>query len=228
MARLGTPPDVHAAMAWLEQKSSRRVKDGMARFGIPSDCALGVGMRDIQAIATRLGRSHELAAALWKTGVYEARMMAAYVDEPAQVTVAQMDRWCREFDNWAVVDTVCFSLFDRTPHAWGRATAWSTRRSEMEKRAGFVMMACLALHNKTEADARFLRLLPLVEKGARDERNFVKKGVSWALRSIGRRSPALRTASVKLATRLAKSEDAPSRWVGKDVLRDLSRRRAAK
>ena len=221
MAARATPPDVHAAMAWLTAKSSRRVKEGMARYGIPSDHAMGVSIRDIQAIAKRVGRNHDLAAALWKTGIYEARLLTSWVDEPERVTSAQMDRWCRDFDNWGIVDTVCFSLFDRVPHAWSRAAAWSRRRPEFERRAGFVLMACLALHDKAAPDARFAPFLKLIETGAKDDRNFVKKGVSWALRSIGRRNPALRAASVKVATRLAASTSDAARWVGKDTLRDL-------
>ena len=221
MARQTARPDIDTALALLRKKSRLKVKDDMARYGIPSDHAIGVSIRDIQAIAKQLGRDHDLAAALWKTGIYEARLLTSYVDEPARVTVAQMDRWCRDFDNWGVVDTVCFSLFDRVPHAWARAAAWSRRRPEFECRAGFVLMACLALHDKTAPDARFTPFLKLIEKGATDERNFVKKGVSWALRSIGRRNPALRTASVAVATRLAASTSDAARWVGKDTLRDL-------
>jgi 3-methyladenine DNA glycosylase AlkD len=133
-----------------------------------------------------------------------------------------MDRWCRDFDNWGIVDTICFVLFDRTPYAFGKAAAWANRREEFQRRASFVLMACLALHDKTTADGAFLRFLPLAEKAARDGRNFVKKGVSWALRSIGRRSPALHAATVTLAGRLAESSDAAPRSLGKEVLRELT------
>ena len=149
-------------------------------------------------------------------------MLAAYVDEPERVTPAQMDRWCRDFDNWGICDTVCFVLFDRTPHAWRKVEPWSRQRGEFAKRTGFVLMACLAGHNKTATDAQFLALLPLIEKGAHDERNFVKKGVSWALRMIGRRSLALNKAALLVAKRLADTEEAASRWIGKDALRELS------
>ena len=177
---------------------------------------------DIQVIAKRLGRDHDLADALWKTGIYEARLLTSYVDEPARVTSAQMDRWCRDFDNWGIVDTVCFKLFDQSPHAWQKVEPWSKRREEFIKRAGFVLMACLAAHDRSATDAQFLALLPLIERGADDDRNFVKKGVSWALRMIGRRSPKLRIAALALARKLAASDHAARRWIGKDALRDLA------
>ncbi len=214
--------EVASAIAWLKGHSTRRTLEGMARYGLPSDKAFGVSMADIQVLGKRLGRNHELAAALWDTGWYEARMLTSYVDEPERVTRAQMDRWCRAFDNWGICDTVCFVLFDKTPFAWEKARQWSASPREFVKRGAFALMASLAGHDKASTDAQFRTLLPLIERGARDERNFVKKGVSWALRRIGRRSPALHAASLGVAKRLAQSEDAASRWVGKDALRELS------
>ncbi|MFN0151796.1 MAG: DNA alkylation repair protein [bacterium] len=211
------------ALAWLKRHSSKRTRDGMARYGIPSDNALGVTVADIQVLAKRLGRDHELAAALWETGVYEARMLTAFVDEPARVTPAQMDRWCRDFDNWAICDTLCFHLFDRTSHAWTMIAKWSARRGEFEKRAAFALLASLALHEKSTGDRPFAKCLPLIERAATDERNFVKKGVSWALRGVGRRSAALHAASVALARRLAESAEPAARWVGRDALKDLTK-----
>jgi 3-methyladenine DNA glycosylase AlkD len=193
----------------------------MARYGLPSDNALGVAVADIHVLAKRVGRNHELAVELWKTGIYEARMLTAFIDEPARVTSAQMDRWCRDFDNWGICDTLCFHLLDRTPHAWKKIEKWAGRREEFVKRAAFALLASVALHDKKAADAPFLRSLRVIEQAANDERNFVKKGVSWALRAIGKRSAALNAASRKLAKRLAGSPNAAARWVGKDALRDL-------
>jgi 3-methyladenine DNA glycosylase AlkD len=150
-------------------------------------------------------------------------MLTAFVEEPERVTAAQMDRWCRDFDNWAIGDTLCFKLFDQTPHAWAKVAQWSKKRDEQQKRAGFALLASLAGHDRNASDAQFLESLALVEGAANDERNFVKKGVSWALRRIGRRNAKLRAASIALARRLAASDDAAARWVGKDALRDLSR-----
>jgi 3-methyladenine DNA glycosylase AlkD len=179
-------------------------------------------MSNIQVLARRLGRDHDLAAALWKTGWYEARLLTAFVDEPDKVTAAQMDRWCRDFDNWGIADTLCFHLFDRTPHAWAKVTKWSTARDEYVKRTAFALLASLAGHDRTATDAQFVASLALIERAASDDRNFVKKGVSWALRRIGRRNAALNKAAVTLSRRLAASDEPAARWIGKDALRELT------
>jgi 3-methyladenine DNA glycosylase AlkD len=215
---------VRAAVASLEQMSTRKDLDNLARFGINAKNALGVSMANVQVLAKRLGTSHELAAALWETGCYEARMVASFVDDPALVTPAQMERWCRDFDNWGIVDTVCFKLFDRVPHAWAKVEPWSKKKGEFQKRAAFALLASLALHDKKAGDEQFLRCLPLIEQAAGDGRNFVKKGVSWALRSIGLRSPALRAASSELAERLAAWEEPSARWLGKEALREFKKK----
>ena len=220
--------EVQAALASLEKTSTQHDRDNLTRFGITARKAFGVSMANIQKLAKRLGRSHELAAALWDTGWYEARMLTAFVDEPVRVTAAQMDRWCRDFDNWGICDTLCFKLFDRTPHAWARVARWSGQPDEFVKRAAFALLASLALHDKSAADKTFVESLRLIERAASDDRNFVKKGVSWALRSIGRRSAGLNAAAVTVARRLSTSPEASARWVGNDALRDLTKRPAAR
>ena len=202
MGRPAKDPRVNAALAWLEKRASKSVRDGMARYAIPSQHALGVRMGDIQKLGKQLGRDHALALALWKTGVYEARMLSAYVDEPERVTAAQMDAQARGFDNWAVCDTLCFALWVRVPHAFKKIRQWSNHRDEFVKRASFALLASVALKDKAAADAQFLRCLLLIEKAAADERNFVKKAVNWALRGIGGRNAGLNKASVALAKRL--------------------------
>jgi 3-methyladenine DNA glycosylase AlkD len=194
----------------------------MARYGLPSDNALGVSVADIRLLAKRVGRDHELALELWETGVYEARMLTSFVDEPSRVTPAQMDRWCRDFDSWGICDTLCFHLFDKTPHAWKKIAKWSSARAEFVKRASFALLASVALHDKTAPDKLFLDSLELIEGAAGDERNFVKKAVSWALRGIGKRNSKLHAAAVTLAGRLAGSNDPTARWIGRDALRDLA------
>jgi 3-methyladenine DNA glycosylase AlkD len=214
---------VSEVLTWLERKGSSRVREQMStRYGIVTPKAFGVPMGTIQLLAKRLGTDHELAAALWATGWYEARLLCAYVDDPARVTPAQMDRWVRDFDNWGICDTVCFKLFDRTPHAWAKVAPWSRRRDEFGKRAAFALLASLGLHDKRAGDDAFLRCLPLIERGASDERNFVKKGVSWALRLVGRRNRVLNEACVELSRRLVAAPDPASRWVGRDALRELT------
>ena len=194
----------------------------MARYGIVARHAFGVPVGTLQSLKRRLGRDHALATALWDSGWYEARLLAALIGDPQKVTRRQMNAWAASFENWADCDTVCFHLWDRTPFAWEKARQWAGSPREFVKRGAFALMACLALHDKTAPDKRFLPFLPLIEKGARDERNFVKKGVNWALRGIGRRNRALNAAALKVAKRLAASEEASCRWVGKDALRELA------
>jgi 3-methyladenine DNA glycosylase AlkD len=209
-------------LAWLKRTGTRRIREGMARYGLPSDRAFGVTVAAMRAQAKRIGKDHALAAELWKSGWYEARMMAALVDDPLLVTARQMDAWAADFADWGICDTACFHLFSRNPLAWERARRWSRSREEFVKRGAFALMASLVLRDKAAPDARFLALLPLVEKGASDERDLVKKGVSWALRAIGKKNRALNAAAVGVARRLAASENGAPRWVGRDALRELA------
>jgi 3-methyladenine DNA glycosylase AlkD len=212
-----------SALAELKRLSSKKYRDGMARYGLPMDRAMGVPVGAIQKLGKRIGRDQKLAVALWNSRWYEARMLTAYVADPASLTPAQMDRWCRDFDSWGICDTICFVLFAKSPHAWKRVHAWAKKKPEFERRAAFALLASLAGHDKESPDERFLKTLPLFQEAASDDRNFVKKGVSWALRGVGHRSLGLHTAAVSLATKLSTSEDASERWLGKDVLRDLKR-----
>lgn len=215
-------PTVDSVLTWLKKHSSAATREDMARYGIPSDNASGVSVADLRLLAKQIGRNHKLALALWETGSYEARMLTPFIDEPARVTPAQMDRWCRDFDSWAICDALCFHLFDKTPHAWKKITKWSDARAEFVKRAAFALLASVALHDKTAPDKLFLDSLNLIESAATDDRNFVKKAVSWALRAIGKRNARLHAAAVRLADQLAKSNDPAARWTGKDALRDLA------
>ena len=194
----------------------------MARYAIPSDHAYGVAMKDIKALGTMLGRNQPLAAALWTTVVYEARMLASFVGDPERLTAAQMERWCKDFDNWAICDAMSFNLFDRTPHAWTKVAQWSGRGREFEKRTAFALLWSLTVHDKGAADEPFKQGLLLIEREAGDERHFVKKATNMALRAIGKRNRALNSAAVVVARRLAESVDASARWVGRDALRELT------
>ena len=214
---------VQSALAWLKSHSSKAVRDGMARYAIPSDHAYGVAMKDIKALGKQLGRNHALALALWDTGVYEARMLVSFVGDPEQLTPAQMDRWCRESDNWAYPDTLSFNLFDRSPHAWKKVAQWSRKKGEFEKRTAFALLWSLALHDKAAPDERFLEGLQLIEREATDDRNFVKKAVKMALSAIGKRRRTLRAAAVETAQRLAASDDRTAQWIGREALRDLKK-----
>ena len=214
--------DVAHILEWLEQHGAARNREGMARYGIRSPKVFGVSMADMRPFVRHIGRSHDLALALWDTGWHEARIIASFVDEPAEVTRAQMDRWCRQFDNWAVCDSVCMHLFDRTPHAFDKVVQWTRRSREFERRAAFALLASLAVHDRRAPDETFASRLPLIERAATDERNFVKKAVNWALRQIGKRNHALNAAAIAVAERLAASGSPAARWVGKDAVRELT------
>jgi 3-methyladenine DNA glycosylase AlkD len=209
-------------IAWVRANGSKKVRDGMTRFAIPNDKASGIQVGTMRAYAKKVGRDHALAAALWKTGWYEARMLACFIDDPAQVTAAQMDAWAKDFDSWGITDTACFALFAKTPDAWAKAEQWAKVDDELVKRAAFAMLASLVLHDKSGDESRFVRGLALIERGARDERNFVKKAVNWALRTIGKKNAALNAAAIAVSERLAASAAAAPRWVGKDALRELT------
>lgn len=221
---MATPVEVRVGgvLAALEASASAKVRDEMEpRYGIASDKAMGVPMNRMQAIAKPLRPDHELAEALWRTGWYEARTVAGLVDDPALVTPEQMDRWCSDFDNWAIVDTICFKLFDQV--ALAPAKAETALNHEFGRRAGFALIACLALHGRAD-EAFFRRGLGLIEACATDERNFVKKAVNWALRAIGgKRSPALRAEARIVAGRLAASTDKTARWTGRDALKAFAK-----
>jgi 3-methyladenine DNA glycosylase AlkD len=222
---MGTTAD--DVMGWLQRTGTARQKAELARYGIVAPKSFGVSVGALLQFAKKRPKDHALAAALWATGWYEARLLAAMLDDPAQVTRRQMAAWARAFDNWGVCDTVCWHLFDHTPLAWEKARAFAASKSELVKRAGFAMIAGRVARDRESPDRPFLDLLPLVERGAADERHLVKKGVSWALRRLGGRSPALYAASVALAQRLAGSSEPAARWVGADALRALAKGKPA-
>lgn len=217
-------PDLKAVIADLKRNGSPQFRvDMVRRYGIvTSDETFGTPMAKIKAIAKSLGKNHALARELWDTEIYEGRIIASMVGDPSEQSAAEMDRWCKAFDNWGVCDTLCFNLFDRSPHAWAKIDAWAKRKPEFEKRAAFALLATMALHKRgTEAD--FLKRLPLIEAASTDERNFVKKGVNWALRAMKRGGPKVHVAAIVLARGLSESEDKTQHWIGNDALRDLTK-----
>lgn len=224
--RADRPPSVATILRDLQRNGSKQYfADMSARYGIVTNAkAYGVPVVTLRRMAKAIGRNHTLADALWRTGVHDARMLATMIGDPALVTPVLMDRWAKDFDNWGIVDTACFGFFDRSPHAFKQIQKWAKAKDEFIKRAAFALIASAALHRKELSDEPFLKCLPLIETGATDGRNFVKKGVSWGLRAIGKRkSVKLNAAALAVARRLAASDDAPSRWVGKDALRDLEK-----
>ena len=214
-----TAPEI---IALLRARRSPDDVAGQRRFGItPRGEQLGVRSVLLRQLAREHRRDHGLALELWASGIYDARQLAALVDDPKQVTEAQMEAWAAEFDNWATVDACCMHLFRKTPWAFAKARAWSGRSEEFVRRAGFTLMATLAVHAKKEPEATFLALLPLIEAGAGDERNFVKKAVNWALRQIGKRSATLRPAAMATAEAILLQDTRAARWVARGALREL-------
>ncbi len=199
-----------------------KAAEGAARYGIDVPGLLGVSAPALRKLAKEIGTDHRLAGQLWRTGIHDARLLAALIDDPAKVTADQMERWARDFNSWAVCDTACGCLFDKTLYAWDQAAEWSRRGPEYVKRAGFVLMATLAVHDKKASDERFESFLPLIVEQAHDDRNFVKKGVNWALRQIGKRNRRLNELAIQTAHKIRALDTRSARWIASDALRELT------
>ncbi len=195
--------------------------EGMARYGIVVERRLGVSVPNMRKTAKELGKDHKLALELWKTGIPEAMIVAAMVDEPQKLTESQMEEWVRDVSSWDVCDQVCMNLFEKTPLAWKKILDWAEREEEFVKRTAFAMIACLAWHNKEVDDEEFIKLFPVMKRGATDGRNFVKKAVSWALRNIGKRNPNLNKAAIRAAKEIQQIDSRAARWIASDVIREL-------
>ncbi len=206
----------------LKARGSRKNVEGMARFGISGKKRLGVSVPDIRRIAKEIGRDHDLAVRLWDSGIPDARIVASIIADPAMLTEEEMDRWAEDFDSWDVCDQVCMNLFQNSPFARRKVREWASREEEFVRRAAFALLACLAWHDEAAPDTVFTRFLPLVNRYADDDRNFVKKAVNWALRNIGKRNPALNRAAIRTAERLTRRVSRSARWIGSDALRELT------
>jgi 3-methyladenine DNA glycosylase AlkD len=208
-------------MAHLKAAGSPRNVEGMARYGIVARSAFGVPTPEVERLAREIGRNHALAADLWRTGNHDARALAVLIEDPQLVTEEQMEAWALDFDNWAVCDGCCMHLFDQTPFAWPKTREWSARDEEFVKRAGYTLMAALAVHDKKAPDRRFLSLLPAIKRGSTDERNYVRKAVNWALRAIGKRDQALNKAAILASEQIRRLDSRAARWIAADALREL-------
>ena len=214
--------DIDAVLDRLKAQANPDNVAGMARFGISPSNPLGVSMPMLRGMGKEIGRDHTLAAALWASGIHEARILATIVDDPRQVSESQLDDWVHDFDSWDVCDQCCINLFRKTPQAHAKAIEWSSRDEEFVKRAGFVLMATLAVHDKKAPDAEFTIFLPLIARESTDERNFVKKAVNWALRQIGKRNPRLRKAAIQTAREIQSLDTKSARRIAADALRELT------
>jgi 3-methyladenine DNA glycosylase AlkD len=208
-------------LADLSALGSPDFKAGLSRFGINTASALGIRLPVLRHYARAHRKNHQLALDLWETRVHEARLMAVFIADPKQVTEAQLERWVQAFDSWDICDQACGGLFVNTPFAWSKAQEWAGREPEFQKRAGYVLMACLAVHDKKAADEKFLSLFASLTAGAGDARNFVKKAVNWALRQIGKRNPVLHQAVIALAREIQGQGSRSARWIAGDALREL-------
>lgn len=217
----GSTRHAAAILRKLYRHRNPRAVESMARYGITANRAYGLSAPVLHGIARSIGKNHDLALKLWKTGIHDARILAALIDEPDRVTERQMEAWVKDFGNWAICDGCCLHLFDKTRFAWMKAIEWSGRNEEFIKRAGFTMMATLAVHDKERDDRAFLRLFGIIERSADDDRKYVMKSINWALRQIGKRSIFLHHHAVATAVKIAGKGNAPARWIASDALREL-------
>jgi 3-methyladenine DNA glycosylase AlkD len=194
---------------------------GMAHFGMTVEKRLGVAVPEMRRIAKTAGKDHAAALELWETGIAEARIVASMVAVPGQLTEEQMEAWVKDFDSWDVCDQVCMNLFEKSPLTRRKIVDWSSRDEEFVKRAAFALLACLAWHDKRATDEEFIAFLRVIERGATDDRNFVKKAVNWALRQIGKRDPRLRGKAIAAAEGIRLQDSRVARWIAADALREL-------
>ena len=214
--------ELNDILAQLQAQADPAAVAGMARFGINAGETYGVPVPQLRALAKAIGKDHALAEQLWISGIHEARILASMIDDPRLVTEEQLERWVAAFDSWDVCDQCCGNLFDRTPFAYRKALEWSERSEEYVKRAGFALMAYLAVHDKRASDDAFEQFLPAIVAQATDERNFVKKAVNWALRQIGKRSRRLNQRAIETAGAIGQIDARAARWVAADALRELT------
>lgn len=195
---------------------------GKARyFGVHSKNIYGIPNQMLRKLSKEIGKDHLLAAELWSSGIHEARTIATLIDSPQFVTEEQMEGWVKDFDSWAICDSCCGNLFDKTPFAYKKALEWTTRKREYEKRAGFALIAYLAVHDKKSEDRKFLRFFAAIKREAKDDRNFVKKAINWTLREIGKRNKALNKAAIETAREIKSMKESSARWIASDALREL-------
>jgi 3-methyladenine DNA glycosylase AlkD len=215
-------PTVEKVLDKLKASAGAADLSGMARFGIVVEQRIGASMPVIRQIAKEVGHDHDLALALWETGIADARIAASLIDNPAQATPEQAEDWVRAFNSWDVCDQVCQNLFEKTPWAWQKVTEWAGHDEEFVRRAAFALIACLAWHDRQAADEQFIQIFPLIKSAATDGRNFVRKAVNWALRNIGKRNRNLNRAGIQLAEEIRQIDSKSARWIAADAIRELA------
>jgi 3-methyladenine DNA glycosylase AlkD len=219
--KMAAPWTKAAVLRELQGLADPKVRAKMAYFGVNVPKAHGISTPVLQLFAKHIGKDHRLAQKLWASGIHEARILATFIGEPERINAAEMERWARDFSSWDIVDAACCYLYAHTKFAWKKAAVWSRRREEFEKRAAFSLVAYLSYKDKESPDARFVQFLRVIEREARDERNFVKKAVNWALRNIGKRNVRLNREAIRAAERIRKQDSRAARWIAADALREL-------
>lgn len=205
----------------LKALSQNKSAEQMARFGITPKKAYGVKIPDLRIFAKEIGKDHQLAASLWESDIRETRILACMIDEPKMVTEEQMEQWVMDFDYWELCDQCCMNLFEKMPIAYLKAVEWSFRDEEFVKRAGFALMARLAVSDKKAEDAKFEEFFPHIIRESTDGRNYVKKAVNWALRQIGKRNIALNEKALEVSKEIHKIDSKSAKWIASDALREL-------
>jgi 3-methyladenine DNA glycosylase AlkD len=218
----GVTMKLKEVLDYLKSHANPKNVEGMARYGIVAKQCYGLSAPEIRRLARMIGTNHPLALQLWRTGIYDARAVAALIADPLLVSKSMMNVWVKDFDNWATCDVVCGFLFDKAPFAAEMAVRWTARKEEFVKRAGFVLMAALAVHDKSAPDSSFRKFFPLIKRHSTDERNFVRKAVNWALRQIGKRNSTLNAAAIGTAREISRKNSATARWIAADALRELT------
>lgn len=215
-------------IASLKKKGNRKNLEGMARFGINTEHALGVGMIPLRDLAKTIKINSVLAKELWASGLHEARILASLIEDPDEVTESQMDDWVKEFNSWDICDQCCMNLFRKTKHAHKKAHEWARREEEYVKRAGFALMATLSVHDKKADNAVIEKFLKPIIEASGDERNFVKKAVNWALRHVGKRNMELRLKALEAAEEILRLNTRPGNWIAKDAIKELNDKKIIK
>jgi 3-methyladenine DNA glycosylase AlkD len=221
-AAMPEKPQYNEILQKLKALSNLKTVEGMARFGINPNNAYGVSIPTLRKIAKEVGTDHTLARQLWQSGIHEARILASMIDDPEKVTEEQIENWVNDFDSWDICDQCCSNLFCKTNFAYQKTVEWSRQNQEFIKRAGFVLMAELVIHDKKAKDTEFMKFLPMIKREATDNRNFVKKAVNWALRQIGKRNTTLNKAVIQTAQQIQDMDSKTAKWIASDTLRELT------
>ena len=196
--------------------------EGVGRFGIKTENNLGNSVTNLRNFAKKIGKNHKLAVELWNSGIRDARMVAACIEDPKTVSEEQIDSWVSDFDSWDICDHTCGHLIDKTPFAYKKVKEWSKRKKEFEKRAGFALIAWLAVHDKSADNAKFDEFLNIIKEESTDKRNYVRKAVNWSLRNIGKRNISMNKKAIKISKEIQKIESKTAKWIANDAIRELT------